>query len=546
MYLILLVVTSFLLIAAGVLVPLYILKWKPDSSKSSISAGTAPFTVFQVDFNSYFCTHFFSLRDRTLTTTGNDKYARTDKNMMSIMKTDGTGRVFTFRENLNTARVPTDLDLLTIDGVNTNRSLQELCGGTSTLFTFIPYFSTVWTNTMIATDQQINAKLASLAAEGKEMETSPTQSNGVFYIATNSTGNYVSLNIGKIENGSLSPITNRNYAFNASQFPNTAFIFSDPTYNITDIISTSAYNTNFGPYAMPTFNQSITAAGRVTVGASSPIYTSFILKIPALFLNNIQNQLVSTTGEIVVLKVPQMPIAALMPYLKSGISIMTLSTAQGIFGTNADIPLDITINSTTGVKDEVQGYGMFCDSSSNLVYAVYNNTGTSKFVTYPTTPKAAAFVMLTGTSLTQSNVGSILNLSILGTTYSAVPKKPVAIPTPPVLPLPNPPTTPEEEQQQAFYNQTKNPKKSFYDKNKTIVFVLIGAFSAIALSGTMYLMIRYYWKKPILDNAATAQQTTTPAPTQTTTPAPTQTTPTQTTTATKTTTSIQTPPPPTV
>ena len=531
MYLIILIVTSFLLIAAGVLLPLYFLKWKPDSSKSLISAGTAAFTVFQVDFNSYFCTYFFSLRDRTLTTTGNDKYTRTDKNMMSIMKTDSTGCVFTFRENLNTPRVPTDLDLLTIDGVNTNRSLQELCGGTSTVLTFIPYFSTGWTGTMIATDQQINAKLASLAAEGENMETSPTQNNGAFYIATNSTGNYLSLNLGKIENGSLSPITNRNYAFNASQFPNTAFIFSDPTYNMTEIISTSAYNTNFGPYAMPTFNQSITAAGRVTIGASSPLYTSFILKVPALFVQNIQNELVSTTGEIVSLKVPQMPTAALTPYLKSGVSIMTLSTAQGIFGTNANIPLDISINSTTGVKDETQSYGMFCDNSSNLVYAVYNNTAaTAKFVTYPTTAKAAAFVMLTGTSLTQSNVGDVLNLSILGTTYSAVPKKPVDIPSPPVLPLPNPPTTPEETQQQSFYEQTQHPKKSFYTKNKTVIYVVIGVFTAISLSAMIYLMIRFYWKKPMLDNATPA----TPTETTTATTTPTQ-TPTVTTTQTVTT-----------
>lgn len=518
-YLIGLIVTSFLLIAAGVLLPLYFLKWKPDSSKSSISAGAATFTIFQVDFNSYFCTYFFSLRDRTLKTTGDDKYTRTDKNMMSIMKTDSTGCVFTFRENLNTARVPTDLDLLTIDGVNTNRSLQELCGGTATVFTFIPYFSTIWTGTMIATDQQINAKLASLAAEGKEMETSPTQNNGAFYIATNSSGNFVSLNLGKIENGSLSPITNRNYAFNASKFPNTAFVFSDPTYNITDIISTSAYNTNFGPYAMPTFDQSITAAGRVTIGASSPLYTSFILKVPSLFVLNVQNELVSTTGEIVVLKVPQMPSAALTPYLKSGISVMTLSTAQGIFGTNANIPLAISINSTTGVKDETQSYGMFCDNSSNLVYAVYNNTATAKFVTYPATPRAAAFVMLTGISLTQSNVGSILNLSILGATYSAIPKKPVTISTSPVLPLPNPPTTPEEIQQQAFYDETKNPKKSFYNKNKTVIYVIIGVFSAISLSAMIYLMIRFYWKKSIFDSATP----TTPTETTTVTTTPTQT-----------------------
>ena len=410
--------------------------------------------------------------------------------------------------------------MITIDGVNTNRSLQEICGGTITTFTFIPYFSTLYTNTMIATDKQINATLLSLAAEGKVMETSPTQSNGVFYIATTSLGAYLSLNLGKISDGILVPIANRNYAFKASQFPNSAFVFTDPTYNITQIISTSAYNTNFGPYAMPTFDQSIPTTS--TVATDSPIRTSFIINVPSLFVLNAQNALVPTTGEIVLLQTPQMPVSVLTPFLKEGISIMTLSTVQSVFGTNANIPLNITINKTTGAKDETQNYAFFCNSSSNFIYAVYNNNATTaKLTTFPTTPKHAVKIMLTGTSRTQSSAGDVFNLAILGNTYSSVPVQPATISTPEVLPM-QAPVTPEEVHQQAFYETTQNPKKSFYAKNKTFIFVAIGVFCAIALSAMLYLIIRFYWKKPILDNAATptapTPAQTTPTPTQTTTP----------------------------
>ena len=514
-YLIILIITSFLLIAAGVLLPLYFLKWKDDSNSKSLAAGiSAGATVSQVNFNIYFCVNFFTTRTRIANpnTASTDKYVRTDTNQMCRLKSDSLGRLFTFADNDNTLRVPTDVDLIgATDGVNTNRSLQEICGGTETIFTFIPFFSTLWNYVMVATDVQINAKLASLAAESKAMETSPTQNNGVFYIATDSLGKYASLNVGKIENGRLVPITNRDYGFNVPDYPNSAFVFANPTFNITQIISTSAYNTVFGPYASPTFNQSMPQATKTsaTLPATSPIYTAFRFNIPILFVLNTQNELNPLTGKVNVLKTPQMPVSALTPYLKPGVSIMSMTAAQSIFGLNLSFPLDLSISST-GVEDQVQNFGMFYNSSSNFVYAAYDNT--TRVFSIANVPKHATNVMLIGTSLTQSNPGDVVDLSILGRTYSSVAVQPVTIPSPPILPLPNPPATPEEVHQQAFYETIKDTNKSFYEQNKLLIYIFAGVISAIIVAALMYVLIRFYFKKQLIGASVAVPAPTTAAP----------------------------------
>jgi hypothetical protein len=498
-YLIILIITTFLLIAAGVLLPLYFLKWKDSNSKTLAAGTSAGATVSQVNFNIYFSVAFFTTRTRVFATAGIDKYIRTDTNQMCKFKSDSLGRLFTFADNENTLRVPTDVDLIgATDGVNTNRSLQEICGGTETNWTFIPFFATLWNNVMVATDVQINAKLASLAADSKAMETSPTQNNGVFYIGTDSVGKYTSLNVGKIENGRLVPITNRNYGFNVPDYPNSAFVFANPTFNITQIISTSAYNTIFGPYASPTFNQSMPQATKTsaTLPATSPIYTAFRYSIPMLFVLDVQNELNPLTGKVTILKTPQMPASALTPYLKPGVSIMSMTTAQSIFGLNLSFPFDISINGN-GVEDQVQNYGIFYNSSSNLVYAVYDNP--SHVFTIKDVPKHAMHVMLIGTSLTQSNPDDVVDLSILGRTFSSVAVQPVTIPSPPILPLPNPPATPEEVQQQAFYETIKDHNKSVSKSDKLLIYILAGVVSAIIVAALIYVLIRFYFKKQLIE-----------------------------------------------
>ena len=500
-HVILIVISGILLIVASIL--LFVLFSTKSSPQDIIAGASGVKSVYQVDFNRYFCVHFFSLQTRiaNTNTSSSDKYTRTNRNIMCRLQTNDSGQLFTFLRNNNTDNVETDVDLVATNSEQTvtNRSLQEICGGTAAKFTFIPYFSTIYSDVMIATDKQINAKLSSLAFESKAMETSPTQNNGAFYIQTDDTGKFISLNLGKIENGLLVPIASKDFGFNINEYPNTAFILADPSYNITQIISTSAYNTIFGPYACPTFKQSVPAA---TVTASpSSLQSSFKFNIPALFCLNIFNELNPTTGQITILKNSQIPVSLLTPYLKSGVSVMSTNTATTIFGGNLDIPLDQTI-SKTGVHDAHQSYGFLCEVplTSKLIYCVYDNTA-KKFTLYDI-PKLVTLVMLTGTSLTQSAAGDVVNLSILGRTYSSVDIQPVAVPSPPILPLLNPASTPEEYQQQTQYEQqatkkdppTQERKKTLYEENKLTIFALVGI--AVTLVILAFVFFRFWKKSP--------------------------------------------------
>lgn len=306
-------------LSLAVFLPLYFFKWK-SNSKTEIPSDAGAIAIYQIQLSPYFYKQFFSVSGLT------------------PLATDETGMCFTLSKlPSNDANVPYDLTMTSIDGVVTNRSLQEITGGTLDAFRFVPYFNSLYENVGIATDKQIQTYLLS----GGKIDKSNTDSDGSFYLKTGPDLTPTSLNLGQLVGTQIVPFIRTNPS-DISHLPSSVFIFADPKLTITDMIFTSYYNTHYGPAVYPIESH------------SEEFKYVFLYQVPLLFFSNLR------TGKPILQ-------SSITSALKPGMLPVGLSDASKIF-TEANAPRVGFFERPT----EMYFHLLSPDSGGNLSFILYH------------------------------------------------------------------------------------------------------------------------------------------------------------------------------
>lgn len=358
-------------LSLAVFLPLYFFKWKSDS-KTEIPSDAGAISIYQIQLSPYFCKQFFS---------------------SAPLATDETGMCFTLSKlPSNDANVPYDLTMTSIDGVVTNRSLQEITGGTLNAFRFAPYFNSLYENVGIATDKQIQAYLSS----GGKIDKSNTDSDGSFYLKTGADLTPTSLNLGRLVGTQIVPFIRTN-ASDTLHLPSSVCIFADPKLTITDMIFTSYYNIHYGPAVYPIESH------------SKEFKHVFLYQVPLLFFSNLR------TGK------KPIPQSSITSALKPGMIPVPLADASKLF-TKANDPRVGFFEKPTEMYFHVLSH----DSGGNVSFTLYhyeNFTLSPASESDSDNPSLFPFILLMTAQGIPLNT-QVMDLGAVLGTYSSTAQKP--------------------------------------------------------------------------------------------------------------------------